>query len=124
MDTSVTIARPEDVVGDGFFDIDFHQGHMLVRGGMEHDLRAMIFKDHPHAVDIADIGNHRVKGQRRVILLDFQERFKDAVLPMPKQAPARQGANVRPGGTAPALSEPPAPVTSTRRPLSWVPIMR
>lgn len=48
----------EDVVGDGFGGISFHQRDVLVGGGMEDDVRAMGAEDGLDALGEADIGDN------------------------------------------------------------------
>ena len=50
-----------DVVADRFADVHFHQGHVLVRGGVENDLRMKLREELPHAGLVGDVGNARLQ---------------------------------------------------------------
>ena len=46
-----------DVVADRLADVHFHQGHVLVGGGVEDDLRPKLGEELPHAGHVGDVGN-------------------------------------------------------------------
>ena len=48
-----------DVVADRFADVQFHQRHVLVRGGVEDDLGTELCEELPHAGLVGDVGDAR-----------------------------------------------------------------
>ncbi len=70
-------ARHQRVVADGLHRVRLDEGHVLVRGGMEDDGRAVLLEDLSHLGRIAGVGEHR---RRRVeaalvdeLALDLEE---------------------------------------------------
>ena len=55
------VERALHVVSDGIFDVVFHQGDMLVGGGMEDDLGAVAGEDGVETARGADVGDERDK---------------------------------------------------------------
>ena len=89
------ILRAEHVVRDCLFDVGFHERNMLVRRSVKDNLRLVLSENFFNAIQIADIGNDRLKVECRKIILEFLQGFKDAVLAVTKQdkfgwVPARE----------------------------------
>ena len=57
---------------DGFARVLFHQWHMLVGGGMEHDLGMETLVDAFHTVDHTDISHDRGKFDIGELFFQFQ----------------------------------------------------
>ena len=62
------VTRTINIRMDGFAGVLFHQGHMLVGGGMEHDMGTETLVDAFDTVDHADVSHDRGK-------LDIRELF-------------------------------------------------
>jgi len=56
---TVTLRRAQCKVGDGVLDVGFHEGDMLVGGGMEHDVRFEAGEDVVQPGLVADVGDDK-----------------------------------------------------------------
>src|SRR5690349_4073866 len=79
------VVRPKHVVGDRFNDIDLHQRDVFMCCGMEDNLRLMLIKYLRESLGVAHIRNHGRHCEIGIILFEFEQDFKDAVLTMTKQ---------------------------------------
>ena len=61
------VQRAKDVILDRLVRADLHQRHVLVRRGMEHDVRPILSEDHIHAVFVADGADHNGQVKVRII---------------------------------------------------------
>ncbi len=79
------VARPHHVVGDRFFGIVFHQRHVFVRRGMKDDVRLRRAEAGLQPSAIANVGDHRLDGQRRKSFAQLRPDVEDAVLAVPDE---------------------------------------
>ena len=79
------ISRPDDVVGDGIFNIAFHQRDMFVRRSMENHLRTEIGENTLNPGLITDIRDDQLERQGGKVLPQFKHGFEDAVLAVTEQ---------------------------------------
>ena len=72
------VARPEDVVRDGLHRIRLEHRDVLVRSGVEDDLRMVALEDRAHLHAVAAVGEHcahrRVVALLEKLALDLEER--------------------------------------------------
>ena len=95
--------------------------NMFMRSSMKYNIRSMLFENIFQSAIIADISNNRVNWQGRIIFLQFDEGFKDAIFTMSKQDQFKgfQRAICRHNSRP---IDPPAPVTRTDLPQITSPI--
>jgi hypothetical protein len=77
--------RPEHVVAYRFLDINFHQGNVLVGGGMEDHIGPESVENALDARLISDVGDHRMHRQVAVVLFQLEQGLEDAVFAMTEQ---------------------------------------
>src|SRR4030042_1929302 len=75
-----TFPNPTDTTG-----FALQQRRRLVGRGMEHHLGLMAAENCFHPDPVADIRNDRGQGQFGVVLSEREERFENAVFPVPEQ---------------------------------------
>src|SRR6266849_2695045 len=69
--------QAENVVADRFFDIVFHDGHVLVSSGMEDDLDSIGQEYFAHALRVAEVGNTKRVAIAGIALAKLMLQVKD-----------------------------------------------
>ena len=72
------------IVRNRFNNIDLHERNMFVRSRMENNLWLVLLEDLRKTFLVANISNDRVKCEFGIIVFEFKQDLKNAVLTMTK----------------------------------------
>ena len=111
------VVGPDDVGLPRLGRVELEQRQVLQRGGVEDDLRAVLLEDLEDALTIPDVGEHERRRVEQGPTLELELGGVEARFVPVEHHQRRWARRTAAGGTARQPIEPPAPVTSTRRPV-------
>ena len=109
---SATHQRAEDVVPHRLADVVLHHRHVLVRGGVKDEVRAVRANTSVHPRLVGHVGDHRDDLDARVAAAQLQvDEVERALGPLDQQQPCRPSAATWRASSEPIEPAPPVIIT-------------